>query len=143
VLAAMSYKDLKTCFLTKSAPIEILTQSFFSMSSNVAKTIVRINFVFLIILLLALIAFLVLLNADESEFGPVTIVGSVMLCGAIAYTCVFLNWNLKLFREIRFQTTYRPRLDPDCSKDAVIILILGVVIPYFLIVADLIMVAGK
>jgi hypothetical protein len=113
------------------------------MSSTVAKTIVRINFVFLIILLLALIAFLVLLNADESDFGPVTIVGSVMVCGATAYICLFLNWNSNLFKEIGFQITYRARLDPDCSRDAVVILILGVVIPYFLIIGDCIMVAGK
>jgi len=107
------------------------------MSSSVAKTIARVNFFFLIVLLVSLIVFLVFLNADKREFGPVTIIGSAIVCGAIGYTCLFLNWNSKLLREIRFQQAYHESFDPDCSKNAIIILIFGVVIPYFLIIADL------
>jgi hypothetical protein len=104
------------------------------MRSSVTKVILWINLVLLSLLILVLLAFLIYLNTTE-DVNPVTIIGSMILCGAIVYSCVFFGWNLKIFKASRSLLV----VGPDDSRNSIIIFIFGVVLPYILIIADLVL----
>lgn len=99
------------------------------------RNILIVNFIGLsVLMLLTLYGLIDLLTSD---INPVTIVGSI-ICGCLLiYFFSMLIWNTTIYRFGVQQGNYTP----GHFRNAVIILVVGVVIPGLLILGDLFLVA--